>query len=290
MKKKQETVSLWFDEITTFEYYLNALTEIATSIFRWEGLPETVDVRFLERCLFYQGQVLYFNDDIIGDLCLPFASSGGFDVYQNPVVRRAYASNGYSAYRNESDSVIIYNNYSRTNTYYAIRNFAKTLTDIDRSIWVNAKAQKTPMLLRCKETQRLTLENAYAQYDGNKPVIYGEKDFDANSISAINTGAPFVADRLYQLKTQLWNEALTYLGVSNVNFVKKERLISDEVIRSQGGTIASRYGRLEARKQAANKITVMFGNAVTVDYRDDYSELAQVTTDNSKFNLVKGVL
>lgn len=290
MKKKQETVSLWFDEITTFEYYLNALTEIATSIFRWEGLPETVDVRFLERCLFYQGQVLYFNDDIIGDLCLPFASSGGFDVYQNPIIRRAYASNGYSAYRNESDSVIIYNNYSRTNTYYAIRNFAKTLTDIDRSIWVNAKAQKTPMLLRCKETQRLTLENAYAQYDGNKPVIYGEKDFDANSISAINTGAPFVADRLYQLKTQLWNEALTYLGVSNVNFVKKERLISDEVIRSQGGTIASRFGRLEARKQAAKKISSMFDKVVTVDYRDDYSELAQDTTDNSKFNLVKGVL
>lgn len=290
MKKKQETVSLWFDEITTFEYYLNALTEIATSIFRWVGLPETVDVRFLERCLFYQGQVLYFNDDIIGDLCLPFASSGGFDVYQNPIIRRAYASNGYSAYRNESDSVIIYNNYSRTNTYYAIRNFAKTLTDIDRSIWVNAKAQKTPMLLRCKETQRLTLENAYAQYDGNKPVIYGEKDFDANSISAINTGAPFVADRLYQLKTQLWNEALTYLGVSNVNFVKKERLISDEVIRSQGGTIASRFGRLEARKQAAKKISSMFDKVVTVDYRDDYSELAQDTTDNSKFNLVKGVL
>lgn len=290
MKKKQESASLWFDEITTFEYYLNALTEIATSIFRWEGLPETVDVRFLERCLFYQGQVLYFNDDIIGDLCLPFASSGGFDVYQNPIIRRAYASNGYSAYRNESDSVIIYNNYSRTNTYYAIRNFAKTLTDIDRSIWVNAKAQKTPILLRCKETQRLTLENAYAQYDGNKPVIYGEKDFDANSISAINTGAPFVADRLYQLKTQLWNEALTYLGVSNVNFVKKERLISDEVIRSQGGTIASRFGRLEARKQAAKKISSMFDKVVTVDYRDDYSELAQDTTDNSKFNLVKGVL
>ena len=290
MKKKHESVSLWFDEITTFEYYLNALTEIATSIFRWEGLPETVDVRFLERSLFYQGQVLYFNDDIIGDLCLPFASSGGFDVYQNPVIRRAYASNGYSAYRNESDSVIIYNNYSRTNTYYAIRNFAKTLTDIDRSIWVNAKAQKTPMLLRCKETQRLTLENAYAQYDGNKPVIYGEKDFDANSISAINTGAPFVADRLYQLKTQLWNEALTYLGVSNVNFVKKERLISDEVIRSQGGTIASRFGRLEARKQAAKKISSMFDKVVTVDYRDDYSELTQDTTDNSKFNLIKGVL
>lgn len=290
MKKKQETVSLWFDEITTFEYYLNALTEIATSRFRWSGLPDTIDVRFLERCLFYQGQVLYFNDDIIGDLCLPFASSGGFDVYQNPVVRRAYASNGYSAYRNESDSVIIYNNYTRTNTYYVVRHFAKTLTDLERAIWVNAKAQKTPILLRCKETQRLTLENAYAQYDGNKPVIYGEKDFDANSISAINTGAPFVADRIYQLKTQVWNEILTFLGVSNVNFVKKERLISDEVIRSQGGTIASRYGNLEARKQGAKKIAKMFGGNPQVEYQDDYTDLAQDTTDNSKFNLVKGVL
>ena len=82
-----------------------------------------------------------------------------------------------------------------------------------------------------------------------------------------------MGDKLYQLKTQYWNEALTYLGISNLNMQKKERLVSDEVSRSQGGVIASRYSRLEARRQAAQKINDMFGLNIEVDYREDFREI-----------------
>ena len=74
------------------------------------------------------------------------------------------------------------------------------------------------------------------------------------------------------LKTQLWNECLTYLGISNLNIQKKERLVSDEVTRNQGGTIASRYSRLNARRQACAKINNMFGLNIEVNYREDYRE------------------
>ena len=66
-----------------------------------------------------------------------------------------------------------------------------------------------------------------------------------------------------------WNEALTYLGISNVTIEKKERLISDEVARANGGTIASRYSPLEARKDACEKIREMFGTEISVTFRDD---------------------
>mgnify|MGYP002223823367 CR=1 FL=1 len=87
---------------------------------------------------------------------------------------------------------------------------------------------------------------------------------------AISTNAPYVADKLYQLKTQIWNEALTYLGISNLNIQKKERMITDEVQRNQGGTIASRYSRLGARREAVDKINRMFGTDISVDYREDF--------------------
>ena len=93
---------------------------------------------------------------------------------------------------------------------------------------------------------------------------------------AISTNAPYVADKLYQLKTQIWNEALTYLGISNLNIQKKERMITDEVQRNQGGTIASRYSRLEARREAVDKINRMFGTDISVDYREDF----QITNEN----------
>ena len=91
-------------------------------------------------------------------------------------------------------------------------------------------------------------------------------------MKVLKTDAPYIADRLYQLKTQIWNEALTYLGISNMNIQKKERLISDEAIRSQGGTIASRYSRLESRREAADKINGMFGLDIRVDFREDFRQ------------------
>ena len=91
-------------------------------------------------------------------------------------------------------------------------------------------------------------------------------------MQALKTDAPYVSDKLYQLKTQIWNEALTYLGISNLSIQKKERLITDEAIRSQGGTIASRYSRLEARRKACEEINDMFGLNVSVDYRHDYRQ------------------
>ena len=47
-------------------------------------------------------------------------------------------------------------------------------------------------------------------------------------------------------------------------------MITDEVIRNQGGTIASRYSRLESRRRAVKKINKMFGLNITVDYREDF--------------------
>ena len=50
-------------------------------------------------------------------------------------------------------------------------------------------------------------------------------------------------------------------------------MITDEVTRNQGGTIASRYGRLEARREACRKINQMFGLDIWVDYREDYQQV-----------------
>ena len=86
----------------------------------------------------------------------------------------------------------------------------------------------------------------------------------------LKTDAPYVGDKLYTLKTQIWNEALTILGISNTNTTKKERLISDEVIRNEGGVIANRYSRLEARRQACVKINDMFGTNIECNFREDY--------------------
>ena len=258
---------------STFRQYYNRLVELSISMFEWKNLPDSVDPRFLELTLFTDGQAVFFEDEVMGYLALQNAMGGGFDVYRIPTNRRAYAVNGYQKQLNENDSVIIYNNYLHTNSMLDVQMFAKRLYNLDRAIDVNANAQKTPILLLCDDSERLTLENMYMQYDGNKPVIKGVKGLNPNAFTVLKTDAPFVADKLYQLKTQIWNEALTYLGISNMNITKKERLISDEVTRNQGGTIASRYSRLQARREGCKKINEMFGLDVWCDYREDFQEI-----------------
>lgn len=256
----------------TYGQYLHRLTELSVSMFDWRNLPDTVDPRFLELTLFHDGQCVFFRDEDLGFLCLQVAMNGGFNVYRIPVRRRAYAVNGYQKNLTIDDSVIIYNNYLHTNSILHVKQYARRLYNLDRIIDVNANAQKTPVLLQSTQQQQLTLRNMYMQWEGNYPVIYGDNNLDIDGLKVLKTDAPFVADKIYQLKTQIWNEALTYLGISNLNIQKKERLVSDEVTRNQGGTIASRYSRLQARREAVDKINKMFGLDISVDYREDYRE------------------
>lgn len=261
--------SLNMNKQTYLQYYTR-LKELCISMFEWKGLPDNIDTRYLELTLFEKGSAVYFNDDVLGNLALPVTTSGRFDVYGIPTRRNAYAVNGYNKTLYKDNSIIIYNNMVRTNSEIDVQMYAQRLADLDRTIDVNTKAQKTPIVILCDENQRLTMLNLYKQYDGNEPFIFAGKNLDMKGISVLSTGAPYISDKIYELKTQIWNEALTYLGISNINIVKKERMITDEVQRNQGGVIASRRSRLEARQQACNEINKMFGLNVEVNYKEDY--------------------
>lgn len=269
-RKRTEFQNSFISNIETYRRYSDRLTELAISMFEWKNLPASVDERYLELSLFYNGSAIFFKDEALGFLALRMTTGGKLNVYGIPVRRMAYANNGYQKNLTESDSVIIWNNYLHANSWQNIRQFSERLYNLDRTIDINVNAQKTPIIVQGTEKQRLSLNNLYKSYSGNEPVIFGDSELDLTSLKSINTQAPYVSDRIYELKTQIWNEALTYLGINNTNQTKKERLISDEVIRNSGGTIASRYSRLEARRQSAKKINQMFGTNIEVNYRADY--------------------
>lgn len=268
----------------TYMQYAYRLMELSISMFEWKNLPEGIDERFLEMVLFTDGHAVFFKDDELGDyLALQCLINGKLNVYRIPINRRAFAVNGYQKQLTDKNSVIIFSNMLHTNSWLDVKMFAKRLYNLDRIIDVNANAQKTPILIKGNEQQRLTLTNLYKEYDGNAPVIFADKSLDMNALHVMSTQAPYVADKIYQLKTQIWNEALTYLGISNVSFQKRERMVSDEVTRSQGGTVASRYSRLNARRQACEQINKMFGLNIECDFREDY-QFSEEVMDFAKDN------
>lgn len=281
-RKKAQTEAFLQNQ-RTYLQYVNRLTELSISMFEWKNLPITVDARFLELALFNDGMAVFFKDEVMGYLGLQVMIGGALDVYRIPITRTAFAQNGYQINLDPNNSVIIFNNMLHTNSILDVREMSKRLYEIQRTIDVNVIQQKTPKIITCTENQRLVMKNLYAQYMGNEPFIFGDKNLDLTGIKTFDTTSPYVADKLYDLKTQYWNEALTYLGISNVNTVKKERMITDEVQRNLGGTIASRYSRLFMRQQACEQINRMFGLNISVDYREDMQVLD--TFDASEANL-----
>lgn len=267
---------------TYLDYYYR-LTELAINMFEWKYLPPTVDERFLELTLYSTGMAVFFEDEVMGYLALSTMIGGNLDVYRVPRIRTAYAVNGYNRRLDETDSVLIFNNYLRQPSMLAIELYAQRLYELERTIDVNVKAQKTPVLIQGTEQQRLTLKNLYMQYDGNAPFIFGNKSLDVSGIQAINTQAPYVADKLEILKHQIWNEALTYLGIENANQDKRERMITDEVSSNLGAVEAQRYTKLNARRQAADAINRMFGLNIQVDFRSSFMTVSRETnTEETK--------
>ena len=257
----------------TYQHYYNRLTELAISRYKWNNLPESIDERFLELVLFGDGMCVFFKDDVLGYLALRTTIGGILNVYQIPKYRRAYASNGFNVELNEENSVIIFNNLIHTNSLLDIEIFAERLYRIDRIIDVNVNAQKTPVLISCAENERLTLKNLYMKYDGDVPVIYADKGLNPNSLKVLKTDAPYLADKLYELKSVYWNEAMTFLGINNLDD-KKERMVKDEVRGKISGSISSRYSGLEARRQACKQINEMFKleKPISCDYRDEIGD------------------
>lgn len=248
--------------------WFNRLYSIAIASFKWENLPISVDPWFLELVLFWQGRGLYFHDsDEVGDLFLPFRTTGQLDMYNQPVTRQPYSTNYYYGPNcTRQDSVIVYDNYSRFPVWQTVQLYAQQLAEIDRIIRVNVKAQRTPTLIICDEKERLSVENLWAKYDGDIPFIYGPKSLNSVDFRTLKTDAPFLADRLQILKRQLFNEVCIYLGVEASTNEKAERLVSPEVDSNMGAVEAMRLARLEARRWGAEQINAIFGTNIQVNF------------------------
>lgn len=261
----------------TATMFMWRLMNLAISVFKWDNLPEGVDERMLEFWLLRDGFVGFFYDEALksderrrapeGYAVLPMVIRGQWDIYEYPRDRRAYAVNGFNYECTEDNSVIIYQNYLRVPMWLTLWQYAYRLAETQRTIDINCMQQRTARIIRCSEDQRLTYLNAAKEVDEGRPWVHGDKSLDLDAFQVFDTTTPYVGNELQMYKHQLWNEALTYLGIENVNTDKKERLISDEVVNSMGDVEAERFTRLNARKQACGEINALFGLDVKVDFR-----------------------
>lgn len=265
----EETAAL---NMAVFSDYYKRLRLLALSLFEWENLPESMNERFLEQCLYWYGKAAIVNDDNLGIINTKCTPSESLNIYGEATKYHCY-STGYDEDFPLDDMVYVRNNLEALPTDATIQLFAQRLYEAERTIDVNVKAQKTPVIILCDEKQRLTMKNIYMKYDGNEPVIYGKKGLDIDDIKVLRTDAPFVADKLEEYKRNVWSEALSFLGINNVMTEKKERLVTGEVDANNQMIDLSAQTMLLTRELAAEKFNRLWpGRDISVRQRS-YQEI-----------------
>ena len=259
-----------------FWYNFNRLKLKAISMFEWVNLPKEIDERYLELMLCQNGYVCFFKDQLVPDVDTYFALQctlgGRFNVYNIPTVYQIYTASGYNTRRTAEDSVIIYNNLLHSPTVPLLMYHAYNIANVERTIEINLNQLKRPYIFLVPENQRYTFIKLVNDIKNNQDVIIGNKDLNLDNLNPINTITPNNTLDLYTLKKRYYNEALTDMGINNLNVDKKERLVSDEVSSNDEDVLINRNSMLYARKMACKQINDMFGLNIDVKFRNDFME------------------
>lgn len=264
----------------TFIDYLDRLRMLATSLFTWEGLDDIAGIgasRFLEQSLYENGRACFVKDDKLGYMALKVNPSDKLNIYMLPTKVMAW-SIGYEKQYDFEDIVYIMNNELQKPTLASLELFANRLYETERTIDINLNAQKTPVLIEGDSKTILTLKQIYMQYSGNIPFIFGNKQFDiSNKLNVLKTDAPFIIDKLDIHKHQIFDEALTILGIDNANTDKKERLITNEV--ESNDQLINYYLNCwyKTRKNACDQINEKFGLNIKIVLNKDVIKLLKET-------------
>ena len=282
MKKINETDLAMLINNRTMIDYLDRFRMLATSLFTWKNLDKyagTGASRFLEQSLYENGRACFVKDDKLGYLALKVNPSDKLNVYMLPTRVMAW-SIGYNKDYDFDDVVYIMNNELMKPTMAIMELFATRMYETERTIDTNLIAQKTPVLIEGDTKTILTLKNVYMQYSGNTPFIFGNKQFDiSNKLNVLKTDAPYLIDKLDIHKHQIFNEALTVLGINNANMDKKERLITDEV--ESNDQLINYYLNCfyKTRKKACDEINEKYGLDIKIVLNKEAIDLLK-TTEN----------
>lgn len=266
MARKRATLTDLLNDLT-FRILYDKFKMLSCSAFEWDGLPEGIEERYIERLLFDHGKAIFFRDPAMSFMCLEAQTSGQLNVYGEPLKWFASGFNYHKVF-NSDDCVIIDNNPLRLSTHDFVMFYVNKLTESERTMDVNVKAVKTPYIIACDDKDVLTFKRIFQMIDGNTPCIYADKGLNLDALNVLKTDAKFLGNELMDYKKSVENELLTFLGFDNLAVDKKERVNLSEANSNNQMTRSFAELQLESRKLACERINEMFGLSLSVKRRE----------------------
>ena len=275
-------------QLSNFKSYKNYLDKMllqAENVFQFKGIDNFVDMAVVNLELVTKGSVAWFYDDVMKMvIALPYSNVGDLDMYGRPTKIMARAKNGqYYRYLKRGEFVIMYDNDSKLPIYSNILSAAERMALIKRTIDINTRQQQTPRFWKTSEENKKTINDLINEVEANVNTVITYDNIDIDETTLVLSPAPYVSDKLTDLKKEEWAEFLELIGISNLAVQKKERVIRDEITSTMGGTIASRYARFESRRKAIDEINKKWGKFLETPIEVEFYDGLPTTIVDSNY-------
>ena len=263
-----------------FSYWFWKLLNFCLTIFKYEGLPDSLPQREIESNLLLIGHDLIF--DYKGELVTTSTSTFGFDKYYNPT--EATYANVVMQSRNLSigeNCEIIYNSSLKDNVLYIksdssmltfIKRYARLLADVESSLdiyMVNSRLTSYPVVSNDNVAKSIKLffkklkagRNSVISDDA---IIQQFRNIDVNR-SSIKDG---INDWLIA-RDKILEMFFRDIGVKFYN-PKKAQVSEDELQVNNQMLVISLDDMLQERRRGLERVNRLYGTNITVDIADSF--------------------
>lgn len=261
----------------------NKYKMLSLNMFRWEGLPQTIESRHIENSLFNYGLCLIVNDDDLGFISVPCNYGAYMNVNNVPTEVITCGFNYIKTFdyihKDKNNCQLILNNDLAIGNEQYIFDYAQRMFEVENCIRVNINQQKFPWFVNTTPNNKKTMEEMFKKIMNGDPYILGSKD-QIGSVEVLTLNTPYIADKLNAYKYELEREVLSFHGLNN-NFEKKERLLVDEVNSNNDFIDRNVELMYRQRQLACESLNKKFGWNVRV------INLNEETKDKQKLELRK---
>lgn len=247
-----------------FNMFQNDLIELALSRFRWVGLPETCNERYLEWVLLKEGAATLAYPSLTSEtlLSLKCVQQGAPNMYDEPRAWRALGATGKTNFMcNWTNGVWIWENSTRYPLMVKINIWARELTDIIRTKQINRFHMRMPLVITGPQDRALDVQNFYKNIANGDPFVLAFDNFSDIQTNATmpERAREYIGDKLQAEWSNTWDAIYRELGIDSMPF-KEERMIEDEVNSTMQPTELARLSPLTTRRAACDKLNARFGN------------------------------
>lgn len=276
--------------------YMQELTNKVTSMFDFEGLPETVSENFFKLALVLFGECAIMKDKKGNYYAVKGQRSGEPNAYYIPkgyvYANPAIGSETFENVKVNPYITIFYltpfdeTTLSGSGMWALINRTARTLADIDVSINTAVKNSRVVGFCECdSDTIKTRLDEAFKKMRNGEDVFSVKSGFENEiKLNPFLTGAnlPEIMRELVELRQFVLANFYHALGINSNYNLKRAQISNEEIKTNDDILIINTYEIIKQLKIGCDELNTKTGLNVTVDYSEPWKILRETEINSEK--------